>query len=102
VPRPIRPRRPDRRRYVENEPTLGSQLYRLDPAGAGVQPLLVDPSYDHAYFLWEPTGQRLLLERALVHGGSGRDVRSQVWTYDRATGALTQIAAGAFSPRWVP
>jgi Tol biopolymer transport system component len=90
------------RRYVEAEPTLGRQLYAMDPAGAGLQPLLVDPGYDHAFFLWEPKGSRLVLERALLQGGGGRDSRSQIWTFDPASGALTQVAANAFSPRWVP
>ncbi len=92
------------RRLVGDEPTLGRQLYTLDPASAAISPLLVDPSYDHAFFLAEPKGHRLVIERSLVRvrEGSGQDSKSQIWTFDPATGALNQVATNAFYPRWVP
>jgi dipeptidyl aminopeptidase/acylaminoacyl peptidase len=90
------------RRYVGQEPTLGRQLYNLEPSGAGIRPLLVDADFDHAFFVWEPKGGRLLVERSLVRGGSAQDSRSQIWILDPASNALTQVATNAFYPRWVP
>ncbi len=92
------------RRVVEDEPTLGRQLYMLDQVSAAISPLLVDPGYDHAFFLPEPKGGRLVIERSLlrVREGSGQDSKSQIWTFDPATGALNQVASNAFYPRWVP
>jgi dipeptidyl aminopeptidase/acylaminoacyl peptidase len=92
------------RRIVDDEPTLGRQLYTLDQATAALAPLLVDPGYDHAFFLTEPKGQRYVIERSLVRvpEGSGQDSKSQIWTLDPATGALIQVATNAFYPRWVP
>ncbi len=92
------------RRVVDDETTLGRQLYTLDQTTAAIAPLLVDPGYDHAFFLTEPNGQRYVIERALVRvrEGSGQDSKSQIWTFDPATGALIQVATNAFYPRWVP
>jgi Tol biopolymer transport system component len=90
------------RRYVEEEQTLGRQLYALARGGSTFEPILVDPSYDHAFFLWEPRGSRLLLERSLIRSSGSQDSRSQIWTFDPTTGALVQVAANAFFPRWVP
>jgi dipeptidyl aminopeptidase/acylaminoacyl peptidase len=90
------------RRYVGDEQTLGRQLYVLTSGGSGVEPVLVDPSYDHAFFLWEPRGSRLLLERSLVRSSGSQDSRSQIWTFDPISGATVQVATNAFFPRWIP
>ena len=69
------------------------------------QPLVQDPEYDHSYFAWDSSGQVLVLERSLASSGGTageQQIRSQVWTYDTASGGLNLIAANAFNPRWVP
>ena len=50
-------------------------------------------------------GQVLVLERSLASSGGTageQQIRSQVWTFDTASGGLNLIAANAFNPRWVP
>ena len=90
------------RRAVGGEQTLGRQLYTLDESNAALAPLLVDPLYDHAFFLTEPNGGRYVVERSLIRAVGGQDSKSQIWTYDPANGALVQVATNAYFPRWVP
>ena len=93
------------RRYVEGSRSLGQQLYLVDAEDGAVRPLLVDASYDHEFFSWDPSGRVLVLERSLVRNpdpSARADPRSQVWLYDTEQQALTLIAANAHRPRWVP
>jgi len=93
------------RRYVEGSRSLGQQLYLVDAEDGTVRPLLVDASYDHAFFSWDPSGRLLILERSLIRNPDPSiraDPRSQVWLYDTEQQSLTLIAASAHRPRWVP
>jgi Tol biopolymer transport system component len=93
------------RRYVSEARSLGQQLYVVDLESGDVRPLLVDASYDHAFFSWDPSQRFLVLERALIRNaesGVGGDPRAQVWIYDTELGNAAQIAANAHRPRWVP
>jgi hypothetical protein len=92
------------RRYVEDARSLGQQLYLVDLEGGAVQPLLVDPNYDHGFFSWDPTKRFLVLERSLIRSpesGVSADPRAQVWIYNTELRSLSQIAANAHRPRWV-
>jgi Tol biopolymer transport system component len=93
------------RRIAEGESARGRQLYLMQPDTGESQPLVQDPEYDHSYFAWDSSGRMLVLERSIASGGGTageQQIRSQVWTYDTASGGLNLIAANAFNPRWVP
>ncbi len=93
------------RRYIGDARSLGQQLYLVNVEEGTVRPLLVDANYDHAFFSWDPTRRLLVLERSLIRNpdpSAPADPRSQVWLYDTEQGTLTQIAANAHRPRWVP
>jgi Tol biopolymer transport system component len=93
------------RRNADGESVRGRQLYLMRPETGESQPLVLDPEYDHSFFAWDSSGQMLVLERSLASTGSTpgeQQIRSQVWTYDTASGALSLVAANAFHPRWVP
>lgn len=93
------------RRSAGAEPVRGRQLYVLQPETGEAQPLVLDPAYDHSYFAWDSSGQMLVLERSVVGAGNApgeQQIRSQVGTFDAASGNFSLIAANAFHPRWVP
>ena len=87
------------RRYLDERFTPGRQIYLLDPATLEVEPLVVDAAYNHAVLRWDQTGSRLVFQRLPL---GQPEVQPEIWITDLAIGALTQVAAGAFSPRWVP
>ncbi|NLX11135.1 MAG: hypothetical protein GXY36_15925 [Chloroflexi bacterium] len=87
------------RRYLDERFTPGRQIYLLDPATLEVEPLVVDAAYNHAVLSWDQTGTRLVFQRLRL---GQAEAQPEVWIVDVASGDLTQVAAGAFSPRWVP
>jgi hypothetical protein len=97
-------------RTVDGESSNGRQLYSLgfqaqgDTSG-GLQPFVVDPSWDHAFFRWAPDGRELLVQRSRVWSpgqSADFDQRPEIWKYDVATQELRRLATNAYLPRWVP
>jgi WD40 repeat protein len=93
------------RRYGDSRNTRGRQTYLLNPDDGTVEPLIVDPRYNNGIFFWDPTGAQLLVQRfpeLTADNELNNKGTPEIWTYDMATKALTQVAADAFFPRWVP
>jgi Tol biopolymer transport system component len=93
------------RRYLDDRFTRGKQLYLMNPNDSSVEALLVDADYQLGTFVWDPNGTQLLLQRfpdPVAMGDPNNPGKPEIWTIDVATKALTQIAADAFLPRWVP
>lgn len=93
------------RRYQDERYTRGPQIYLMDPDDGSVEPLTDDPRYANFFFSWDPTGDRLLVQRfpELTESGDlNTQGRPEIWTLDVDSGALTQITANAYHPRWVP
>jgi hypothetical protein len=64
-----------------------------------------DSLYNNGFVSFDPTGDKLVIQRFQQFAEDGtpnRGGRPEVWTYSLATGELTQIAANAMFPRWVP
>jgi len=95
-----------RRRYLTGDDyTRGHQLYLMTVETSQLVPLIVDARYNHGLFSWSPDGGQLVVQRFQIFDDAGQaipDSRTQIWTYELATGALTLIADDAFIPRWVP
>ena len=72
---------------------------KIAPLG-GIDPgeFLTDNRFDDVYFAWDPTGNRLVIQRAPIDSG---DQQPEVWTYDTGTQAAQRLAINAFAPRWV-
>jgi Tol biopolymer transport system component len=92
------------RRYLDDRYTPGRQLYLLSPETGDVKPLVVDANYYHGFYTWDPTGQMLVLQRFQVPDPTVPDatLRTEVWVYDTATEALTQVGTNVFLPGWIP
>lgn len=91
------------RRYVDERFTQGSQIYLLNSETGAAEPLVYDPDYNHGFFSWDPTGSQIVMQRFNVSDAqSGADSKTEVWTYNRETDALIQVAVDAFLPQWVP
>ncbi len=93
------------RRYLDDRYTRGKQLYLLNVNDGSVLPLLLDPAYQMGIFIWDPTGEQMLIQRfpdPTVLNDPENPGRPEIWTMNVETKALTQVAIDAFYPRWVP
>lgn len=93
------------RRYWDDRYTRGLQIYLMDAETGETEPLLVDERYAHGFFLWDPTGEQLVMQRfpQLTEDGEINTAgRPEVWTYDVERDELVMVAENAFFPRWVP
>jgi hypothetical protein len=57
------------------------------------------PEYNNTRFTWEPTGERLLVQRFNL------DVtyaKPEIWLYDLSTGELTLLVENGFGGLWLP
>ena len=87
------------RRYLDDRYTRARQLYLLDTETGEVEPLVVDERYYNGFFLWDPQGNELVIQRFPENDPNGRP---EIWTYHVETDTLTQVAQNAMLPRWVP
>jgi Tol biopolymer transport system component len=93
------------RRYRDERFTPTTQLYWVDAETGEGEALVVDEIYNHGFVHWDPTGDRLVMQRFqqfTADGTPNRGGRPEIWTYDRETDELTQIAENGMFPRWVP
>lgn len=93
------------RRYTDERFTRGRQLYLFDLADKTVEPLVVDPLYANGIFSFDPTGTQLVIQRfpeLTASGELNNAGRPEIWTFDLAARALSQVAVDSFYPRWVP
>ena len=51
------------RRYEDERFTRGAQVYLLDPEDGSVEALTEDARYANAFFSWDATGDRLVIQR---------------------------------------
>ncbi len=83
----------------------GIQIALLDLRTQKTTLLTKDPRYSNTSFLWDPTGEQLVIYRFPEMGADMKpdpQARPQIWTLDVASGALQQLANNAFMPNWVP
>lgn len=91
--------------YRDERFTRGAQVYLIDSETNALSSLIVDPRYANGFFRWDPSGQRLALQRFQQLDDQGQvyaDGTTEVWTYDMETRRLVQIATDARGPIWVP
>jgi Tol biopolymer transport system component len=86
------------RPYLEGgASTQGQQVYLYDIAAEALEPLIVDTAYNHGALSFSPDGGYLLFQRY-----SFETTRPQIWLFEMATGALTQLADEAYIAAWLP
>ncbi len=80
--------------------SFGNQLYLVDTATLQTRPLKMDANALNEFFYWSPDGSQIVIQRSV----QDRFTTSPpgVWVYTLQTDTLTEVAANAFSPRWVP
>ena len=64
-----------------------------------------DLRYANLSFWWSPTGEQLVIERVPeLDANNQPDMNAlpEIWTYDLASGTLTQVITNGYLPRWVP
>jgi dipeptidyl aminopeptidase/acylaminoacyl peptidase len=73
------------------------QIWLLPLDGRPGTPLIEDALHHYAAYSWDPTGERLLLQRLEANRS---DSRPQVVIWEG--GALRVLAEDAYQPRWLP
>lgn len=87
------------RRYLDERYTRGYQIFMLDVATGETEPLVFDDDYSHGFFEWNNAGDKLALQRFNLTEGA--EAKPGIWVKDLESGALVEVAANAFHPRWV-
>lgn len=87
------------RRYMDGSGPPSAQVYLLDPVAATAEPLVIDAEYFHGAIAWDPSGERLLMQRLPV--ASPQPVPG-VWVLEVATGRVVEIARNGYLPAWIP
>lgn len=88
------------RRYLDNRFTVGDQLYEVDTLTGELQPLIIDPTYQHSSPAWSPDGSQLVLHRYQIQGANDRTT-PEIWLYDPQAKTLVKLVDDGFYPVWV-
>ncbi|MBE2182631.1 MAG: PD40 domain-containing protein [Anaerolineae bacterium] len=83
----------------------GYQIYLLDPENFDARMITDDPRYTNMFFLWDPTGQSLVIHRFPELDENMQPNMNglpEIWTLNTLTGELIQVAQNAWMPRWLP
>jgi Tol biopolymer transport system component len=83
----------------EGGSTPSRQVWLIRPDASEVRVLLSDVQYAYGRYLWDSSGDRLSLQRYDVLDPSASP---DVLIWDRASGAMTLVAADAWLPGWIP
>lgn len=93
------------RRYLDDRYTRGYQIVLLNTQTGALEQLTDDPRYANQFFWFDPTGERLLIQRFpeldanMQPNSTGRP---EIWALDLATRTMTLLASNAYLPRWSP
>lgn len=93
------------RRYMDDRFTRGAQVYLLDTRTSETTPLLIDPRYSSGFFVWDKSGEKLVMQRFQQVGDDGLPYArgtTEVWVYELATQRLIKIDDNSRNPRWLP
>ncbi len=93
------------RRYTDERETRTRQLALIDTETGESRDLIFDPRYFNGFFSWNPQGSELVIQRfpeMTAEGEFNPAGRPEIWTYNLADEALTQVAENAYLPNWVP
>ena len=92
------------RRDLAVKPTQGSQVYLLNIAKNHFQPLVVDPERTSSGFVWDNSGERILMQRFKVATDPSQSTGAipEIWSYDLKSSALTPLVTNAVEPHWIP
>lgn len=77
---------------------VGRQLWRLRPDGSEAEAFLLNPSFAHGGYQWDPTGDRIVFQRFPVDDPEG-EPEVILWDID---GREKQVAENAWLPNWLP
>lgn len=91
--------------YHDDRYTRGYQVYGVDLASGSLQPLIVDPDYQHTAARFSPDGSQLVIDRYNLAEADATST-TEVWTYTftdggMTDGTLTRVAADGFMSRWM-
>ncbi len=92
------------RRDTANQELKGSQIYVYNLVDGSTQPLVIDPEWTSSAFVWDPSGEQLLIQRFKTVSSDNPAGSSlpEIWSVNLNTKVLTALAVQAVSPRWLP
>ena len=87
------------RRRLDRQGGPGSQLMLINPESGELRQITDDAAYNNTGFQWDPTGQRLLIQRFNLETGSAR---AEIWLYDLGDESLARLVENGFGGQWLP
>lgn len=86
--------------FAQNE-----QIFLYNPNTDEEERMTDDPRYINGFFVWDPTGTQLVIQRFPRSSESMQSPNGglpEIWTLNVETRELTQVAVNGFIPQWVP
>jgi Tol biopolymer transport system component len=77
----------------------GTQLYNVEIDSGKATPIVVDPAYSNSSITLSPSGDTILFQRFPFDKPGAR---TELWTYNMTTQALTKIVENANFGHWLP
>ncbi len=86
------------RRRLDRQEGWGSQLMLYNFSDERLEQITEEPQYNNTRFTWEPTGERLLVQRFNLDVAYAKP---EIWLYDLSTGELTLLVENGFGGLWL-
>jgi Tol biopolymer transport system component len=93
------------RRRLEDAPSAwvtGRKVMLCNPETGQMRQLTYDLSFNNTAFAWDPTGERLLIQRLRLEQDTEAYPIPELWVYTLADGSLQQVAENASWGSWLP
>jgi len=88
------------RKALEQESwTPGRQLWVMRADGSNARALTDDPLYNHSGFVWSPDGGLMVYVR---FDATDPASTTEIWMMTADGSGAQQLAAGGYSPKWLP
>lgn len=78
---------------------LGKQLWLMKSDGSGLHPIVLEPTFAHGGYRWDPNSEKILFQRFHLDDPSAAP---EVWLWSMEDEQVELIAQNAWQPGWLP
>lgn len=87
------------RRRVDWQLDRARQVWLYNVQTGEQKQLTDEPNYNSSFYIWNPASTQLLIQRFDLET---QFPKTELWVYDLASGAMTQLNADGYLGRWMP
>lgn len=87
------------RRRVDWQLDRARQVWLYNVATGEQRQLTDEPNYNSSFYIWNPAATQLLIQRFDLET---QFPKTELWVYDLATAAMSQLTADGYLGRWMP